>query len=46
VAPNNGYLALFGQFFDHGLDFIGKGAQNTTIKIALAPTDPLYMCTR
>ncbi|SMC31109.1 peroxidase family protein [Polynucleobacter kasalickyi] len=43
VAPNNGYFALFGQFFDHGLDFIGKGAQQTTVKIALATSDPLYI---
>ena len=48
VAPNNGWLALFGQFFDHGLDFVAKGGQTdngivTKIKIALSPTDPLYV---
>ncbi len=42
VAPTNGWFALFGQFFDHGLDLIGKGGQGTTIKIALAADDPLY----
>ena len=42
VAPTNGWFAIFGQFFDHGLDLIGKGGQGTTIKIALATDDPLY----
>lgn len=42
VAPTNSWFAYFGQFFDHGLDLIGKGAQGTTIKIALATDDPLY----
>jgi Ca2+-binding RTX toxin-like protein len=42
VSPSNGFFALFGQFFDHGLDFIDKGAQGATIKIALAQNDPLY----
>jgi Ca2+-binding RTX toxin-like protein len=41
VAPSNGFFVLFGQFFDHGLDFIGK-ASGQTIKIALASDDPLY----
>jgi Ca2+-binding RTX toxin-like protein len=41
VAPSNGFFVLFGQFFDHGLDFIGK-ASGQTIKIALAQDDPLY----
>ena len=27
VAPGNSFLAYFGQFFDHGLDFIGKGGR-------------------
>ncbi len=40
VAPANGWLALFGQFFDHGLDFIGKGADGTKITI------PLGTCTK
>ncbi|WP_010161003.1 peroxidase family protein [Sphingomonas sp. PAMC 26617] len=41
VSPSNGFFVLFGQFFDHGLDFIGKGSAQT-IKIALATDDPLY----
>jgi Ca2+-binding RTX toxin-like protein len=40
-APNNGWFALFGQFFDHGLDFIGKGG-SYQIVIPLAVDDPLY----
>ncbi len=47
VSPSNGFFVLFGQFFDHGLDFIDKGqldasGNNVTIKIALAIDDPLY----
>ena len=42
VAPSNSFLAYFGQFFDHGLDFIGKGADGTKITIPLAIDDPLY----
>ena len=47
VSPSNGFFVLFGQFFDHGLDFIEKGQTDTsgrgvTIKIALAVDDPLY----
>jgi Ca2+-binding RTX toxin-like protein len=42
VAPSNSFLAYFGQFFDHGLDFIGKGASGTKITIPLAIDDPLY----
>ena len=41
IAPSNGWFALFGQFFDHGLDFIQKGGAST-VKIALASDDPLY----
>lgn len=44
-----GWNVLFGQFFDHGLDFIGKGgnalspgAPGSKILIPLDPTDPLY----
>ena len=42
-----GWSVLFGQFFDHGLDFIGKGGNTTNgvgsrIYIDLDPTDPLY----
>lgn len=42
VSPVNGWFVLFGQFFDHGLDFIGKGADGTKITINLSPDDPLY----
>ncbi|MEZ5923828.1 MAG: peroxidase family protein [Hyphomicrobiaceae bacterium] len=41
VAPVNMWFAIFGQFFDHGLDFIGKGGDGT-ITIQLDPADPLY----
>ncbi|SDH63493.1 peroxidase family protein [Pseudomonas panipatensis] len=37
-----GWFTLFGQFFDHGLDFIDKPNQNATITIPLSPDDPLY----
>jgi Ca2+-binding RTX toxin-like protein len=40
-APNNGFFALFGQFFDHGLDFIGKSS-GYNIVIPLGVDDPLY----
>jgi len=48
VQGSNGFFVLFGQFFDHGLDFIDKGGNKDaahhsfTIKIALAVDDPLY----
>ncbi|GEM_PF-1544604 len=44
VAPTNGFFAIFGQFFDHGLDFIAKGGagQNLKVTIPLAQDDPLY----
>ena len=42
VSPANGWFTLFGQFFDHGLDFIDKGGQGKTIKITFAQGDPLY----
>ncbi len=42
VSPVNGWFVLFGQFFDHGLDFVGKGADGTKITVNLAPDDPLY----
>ncbi len=38
----SGIFTLFGQFFDHGLDFIDKGGQGSKIVIALDPSDPLY----
>ena len=41
AAPYNGIFALFGQFFDHGLDLVGKSSTEA-VKIPLASTDPLY----
>jgi Ca2+-binding RTX toxin-like protein len=41
VSPSNGFFVLFGQFFDHGLDFVAKSS-GKTIKIALAQDDPFY----
>ena len=41
-APNNGWMALFGQFFDHGLDFISKPNTSYQVVIPLAVDDPLY----
>jgi hypothetical protein len=38
----SGWNTLFGQFFDHGLDFIAKPGGGPTITIALSPDDPLY----
>ena len=38
----SGIFTLFGQFFDHGLDFIDKGGQGAKIVIVLDPSDPLY----
>jgi Ca2+-binding RTX toxin-like protein len=41
AAPYNGMFALFGQFFDHGLDLVGKSSTEA-VKIPLAQSDPLY----
>lgn len=41
AAPYNGMFALFGQFFDHGLDLVGKSGTESVI-IPLQPDDPLY----
>ena len=41
AAPYNGNFALFGQFFDHGLDLVGKSG-TTAVKVPLATSDPLY----
>jgi Ca2+-binding RTX toxin-like protein len=38
----SGIFTLFGQFFDHGLDFIDKGGQGAKIIVPLDPSDPLY----
>lgn len=39
-VPFNEYFVAFGQFFDHGLDFISKNGGYVLIR--LSPTDPLY----
>ena len=41
-APYNSLFTFFGQFFDHGLDLIGKGG-NGSVVIPLQPDDPLYV---
>lgn len=42
LSPSNsGWMTLFGQFFDHGLDLVTKGG-NGTVYIPLQPDDPLY----
>ncbi len=41
-APFNGWMTLFGQFFDHGLDLVAKGGHGT-VYIPLEPDDPLYV---
>ncbi|MDX1297069.1 MAG: peroxidase family protein [Pseudomonas sp.] len=38
----NGWMTLFGQFFDHGLDLVTKG-NNGTVFVPLLPDDPLYV---
>ncbi|MGF6691720.1 Ca2+-binding RTX toxin-like protein [Metapseudomonas resinovorans] len=40
-APYNAWMAIFGQFFDHGLDLVNKGGSGT-VYIPLKPDDPLY----
>jgi hypothetical protein len=39
--PNSSFFGFFGHFFDHGLDFVHKGADDT-VYIPLLPSDPLY----
>ena len=39
--PNSGWMTLFGQFFDHGLDLVTKGG-NGTVYVPLQTDDPLY----
>ncbi|MDG1119191.1 MAG: peroxidase family protein, partial [Flavimaricola sp.] len=41
-ASYNSWMTLFGQFFDHGLDLVGKGGSGT-VYIPLMPDDPLYV---
>ena len=39
----NAWFVAFGQFFDHGLDFVLRDPDPTaTITISLSPSDPLY----
>jgi hypothetical protein len=40
-APYNGMFALFGQFFDHGLDLVSKTDSEYVI-VPLSPDDPTY----
>ena len=40
-APFNTFMGFFGQFFDHGLDLVGK-AGNGSMVVPLAAGDPLY----
>ena len=43
LSPSfNGWMTMFSQFFDHGLDLIPKGG-NGTVYIPLQPDDPLYV---
>ena len=41
ASPFNSWMTLFGQFFDHGLDFIKRGEDK--VYIPLQPDDPLYV---
>lgn len=42
TASFNGFMTIFGQFFDHGLDLTSKGGSGT-VYIPLHPDDPLYV---
>ena len=39
--PYSGLMTIFGQFFDHGLDFVHKGADGMVL-VPLLPGDPLF----
>ena len=39
--PNSSFFGFFGQFFDHGLDFVKKGADGM-VYIPLLPSDQIY----
>jgi Ca2+-binding RTX toxin-like protein len=39
--PYSGFMTLFGQFFDHGLDFVHKGSDGA-VMVPILPGDPLY----
>ncbi len=40
-ARFNAWFTFFGQFFDHGLDLVGKGGSGSVV-VPLQPDDPLY----
>ena len=40
--PYSSYMTFFGQFFDHGLDFVHKGTDGIVL-VPLLPGDPLYV---
>ena len=42
-APFNSWMTFFGQFFDHGLDLIGKETNGSIVFIPLSPDDPRYV---
>ena len=42
AAPFNSMFTLFGQFFDHGLDLVGKSGTEAVV-VPLRPDDPLYV---
>ena len=42
TASFNGFMTIFGQFFDHGLDLTTKGGAGS-VYIPLHPDDPLYV---
>ena len=42
AAPFSSMFTLFGQFFDHGLDLVGKSGTEAVV-VPLAPDDPLYV---
>ncbi len=41
-SPYNGWMTIFGQFFDHGLDLVARGG-NGTVYVPLSPDDPMYV---
>lgn len=42
ITPFNSLMTIFGQFFDHGLDFIAKGGSGT-VMIPLLSNDPNFV---
>jgi len=42
ITPFNSLMTIFGQFFDHGLDFIAKGGSGT-VMIPLLEGDPNFV---